>query len=173
MGFPFPRTPTGDLLALLIDHNQMITSSAMVKRDALARVGPFEPSFYGYGDWHMWLRIAAEYEIGYVDEPLTFYRVHGSNAAWNAEKMSDEGRRIREWITQWPAVTERLSREAAIRAAYAHNWACLGTEYTLLGRPAEGRVAYAQSIRLMPRRLKSYLRWLGTFLPKRAFRKLS
>ncbi|HTQ09016.1 MAG TPA: glycosyltransferase [Fimbriimonadaceae bacterium] len=173
MEFPFPHLPSGDVFAKLIDHNQIIASSVLVRREAFEKCGLFDPSFYGCGDWNMWLRIAAEYEIAFADVPLTFYRVHGSNAAWNAEKMNEDGRRIREWITGWDAVKKRLTTDPDIRAAYAHNWACLGTEYTWLGRPGEGRRAYLASIKVMPGRIKSYVRWLATFLPKRTFRRLS
>jgi glycosyltransferase involved in cell wall biosynthesis len=157
MGFPFPSTPSGDLLGTLIHHNQMITSSVLVRREAFEACGQFDPSFYGYGDWQMWLRIAEKFEIGFVDEALTFYRVHGSNAAWNDEKMAAEGVKIREWIAQWDALRDHKDLEPAL----AHNWACLGTEYNRAGRREDARKAYGKSIKLMPTRLKSYLRWLS------------
>jgi glycosyltransferase involved in cell wall biosynthesis len=159
MGFPFPHTKSGNLLGELVSRNQIITSSVLVRRDVFDRCGPFDPAFYGYGDWHMWLRLAAEYEIGFIDEPLTFYRVHDSNAAWNETKMAEEGLRIREWIANW----DRVNGGRVLRHAQAHNWACIGTEYTRLHRSKEARRAYANSIGLMPGRLKSYLRWLATF----------
>jgi glycosyltransferase involved in cell wall biosynthesis len=163
MGFPFPRTGSGDLLAELVSRNRMITSSVLVRREAFERCGEFDPSFYGYGDWHEWLRIAAEYEVGFVDEPLTFYRVHETNAAWNNPKMSEESARIREWISTWDEVLRR-SGEPSMKGALAHNWAALGVEYSRLGQAAAARQALARSIRLMPTRAKSYLRFVGTYL---------
>jgi glycosyltransferase involved in cell wall biosynthesis len=174
LGFEFPRTPTGDVLAMLIHHNRIITSSALVRRTCFDQLGPFDPSFYGCGDWHMWLRVAREWQVGYVDEPLTFYRVHGANASLDSEKMDDDGTRIREWITEWQKdFAERTATEPDLKGAFAHNWACLGTTYTWAGRPGDGRRAYKESVKVLPGRFKSYLRWVATFLPRKAFRKLS
>lgn len=161
MGFPFPDLHDGDVLLDLVERNQVITSSVLVRREAFEQCGMFEPAFYGCGDWHMWLRIAASFEVAQVRKPLTFYRVHGSNAAWNSRKMLEDDVRIREWLAEWPAL---MGREGS-GAAQAHNWACLGTEYTRLGEPGKGRRAYARSIRQLPTRVKSYARWAMTFLP--------
>ncbi|MFI5386244.1 MAG: glycosyltransferase family 2 protein [Fimbriimonadales bacterium] len=167
LGFPFPHLEPGNVLANLMDHNQIITSSVLVRREAFDRCGVFDPAFYGCGDWHMWLRIAQHYEIGFVDHLYTFYRVHGANAALNDEKMFEDGKRIREWIATWDEDRPDL------KPAFAHNWACLGTERTWLGDKKGGRQAYRESLRRMPGRFKTYLRLLATFLPKRAFRKLA
>jgi glycosyltransferase involved in cell wall biosynthesis len=174
LGFEFPRTHTSDILATEIHFNHIITSSALVRRECFERQGFFDPSFYGCGDWHMWLRIAREWHVGYVDEPLTFYRVHGKNASLDSEKMDEDGTRIREWITTWQGDFEpRFPTEPDLRGAFAHNWACLGTTYTWAGEPAKGRHAYSESLKVLPGRFKSRLRWLATFLPRKAFRRLS
>lgn len=174
LGFVYPSTPTGDVLALEILYNHIITSSVLVRRECFEACGPFDPSFFGSGDWQMWLRIAQKYEVGYVDEPLSFYRVHGLNASHQKEKINEDDARIREWITGWQtAFLERMAKEPELKAAFAHNWACLGTERTWAGDASGGRAAYLEAIRMMPGRVKSYLRWGATFLPKSVFRKLS
>lgn len=174
LGFVYPSTPTGDVLALEILYNHIITSSVLIRRECFDTCGPFDPSFFGSGDWQMWLRIAQKYEVGYVDEPLSFYRVHGLNASYQKEKINEDDAWIREWITGWqPSFLDRMAKEPNLKAAFAHNWACLGTERTWAGNASGGRAAYREAIRMMPGRVKSYLRWGATFLPKSAFRKLS
>ncbi len=176
LGFPFPHLPTGAVLTKLMDHNQIITSSVLVRREAFERCGEFDPAFYGCGDWHMWLRIAQQYEIGLVDQPLTFYRVHGANAALNVDRMNDDDLRIREWISTWDEKHPEnwLSRPAqGLESAFAHNWACLGTERMWHHDVKGGRRAYIQALRRMPLRLKTYLRLAATFLPGQTFRKLA
>ncbi|WP_420265790.1 glycosyltransferase family 2 protein [Candidatus Magnetominusculus dajiuhuensis] len=37
-------------------------------------------------DFDLWLTIASEYEIGYIDEPLAFYRIHGKNTGARIKK---------------------------------------------------------------------------------------
>lgn len=174
LGFIYPSTPTGDVLALLIYHNRIITSSALVRRTCFERCGPFEPSFFGSGDWQMWLRVAREFHVGHVPEDLTFYRVHDANASHQKEKINEDDARIREWICTWQSdFAARTQSEPDLYRAFAHNLACLGTERAWAGKPAEARRAYSASLKMAPTRWKTYLRWVATFLPKSVFRKLS
>lgn len=167
LGFPFPHLPTGDVLASLILRNQVITSSAMLRRDVIDQLGGFDPEFYGCGDWQMWLRVAQRYLVGFVDKPLTLYRIHGTNAGLNDRKMFEDSERIRAWIATWDESRPDL------KAAFAQNWASLGTERTWLGDKRGGRLAYRESLKRMPARLKTYLRLIATYLPQKMFRKLA
>lgn len=166
LGFPFPRMASRRPLADLIMKNQIITSSVVMRTDVVRRHGPFDADFYGCGDWQMWLRLAGHCEFDFVDEPSTFYRVHGTNAARDQGRMSDDSRRVREWIATWPEIPE-------LRPALAHNWACLGTERSLRGDRRGGRAAYWQAVKRNPARLKTYLRLAATCLPTALFRRLS
>ena len=174
LGFEYPRTHTGDILALEILYNHIIASSVLIRRECFESCGPFDPSFFGSGDWQMWLRIAQRYEVGYVDDPLTLYRVHAQNASHHKDKINEDDARIRAWIATWQGqFADRIAAEPQLYAAFAHNWACLGTERTWAGDSAGGRAAYREAIRMNPKRLKSYARWLASFLPTRLFRRLS
>jgi hypothetical protein len=86
--------------------------------------------------------------------------------------MLEDDARIREWLTDWPKLSERAKADPALHRMAGHNWACLGTGYTWLGQPAKGRHAYGRSLRYLPLRFKTYLRYLATFLPKKTFRSL-
>lgn len=173
LGFVWPKTSERFALPELILHNRVITSSAMFRAGLVAEVGPFDPSFYGCGDWHMWLRIAVGHEVAHVDEPLTFYRVHPENACRDTDKMDDDSRRIRDWISEvslgWPP---SVRSKTEVDLALAHNLACRGTAMVWLGRAAEGRRLYMQSWKRNPKRLKNLLRWAASFLPPKVFRRL-
>jgi len=173
LGFEFPRTETGDVLLPLIYANKIIASAALVRRECFAKVGAFDLGYFGSGDWDMWLRIAEHFAIGYVDEPLTFYRVHGSNASHKLDRIWRDDQVLRERIVdKMPSYSKKGFPPGAFRRAMAHNWACLGTVRTLNGDPSSGRAAYWQSLVLQPKRLKSLARWVATFLPAKVFRKL-
>lgn len=174
LGFEFPRTQTGDVLLSLLYANKIIASAALVRRECFDQLGGFNEAYYGSGDWEMWLRIAEAWQVGFVPEPLTFYRVHGDNASHKLERIWKDDEMLREWIrTRYSVLDKKNYAPADVKAAKAHNEACLGTVLTLNGKPAGGRVAYARSIAMRPGRIKSYVRWLATFLPRRAFRRLS
>jgi glycosyltransferase involved in cell wall biosynthesis len=172
LGFEFPRTETGDVLLSLLYANKIIASAALVRRSCFDSLGGFNDAYFGSGDWEMWLRIAEAYEVGFVDEPLTFYRVHGENASHKLERIWRDDEMLRRWIRERAPGYESRGYGPRLRSAMAHNSACLGTVLTLNGYPREGRRAYAESLRHEPGRFKSALRYLATFLPRAAFRKL-
>jgi len=172
LGFEFPRTETGDVLLDLMYANKIIASAALVRRSCFDELGGFNEAYFGSGDWEMWYRIAEKYEIGFVDEPLTFYRVHGANASHKLDRIWQDDERLRRWIASRAEAYSGRGYGKRLAKALAHNQACLGTVLTLNGKPKEGRKAYGASIRLDPLRIKSYLRWCATFLPRSAFRKL-
>ncbi len=174
LGFPFPDTPTGDLFTLLVDHNQIIASSTLFRSACVAETGPFDPSFYGCGDWHMWLRIAERWHVGYLRGDHTLYRIHGANACLDEGKMNEDGLRIRSWIEgRAGEIIAGAPDRPGIVAALAHNSACLGTEFGWRGDVGRARQAYVRSIRLMPWRFKSYARLAATLLPRKLFRALN
>jgi glycosyltransferase involved in cell wall biosynthesis len=173
LGFEFPRTETGHILTSLLYQNKIIASAVLVKRECFDKVGVFNPEYFGSGDWEMWLRIAEHYQIGFVAEPLTFYRVHGENASHKLERIWKDDEKLREWIrTKYADYAYGGFEAYNLKRAMAHNEACLGTVKVLNGKTEEGREAYRNSIKLEPTRFKSHLRLWATYLPASVFRKL-
>lgn len=158
LGFPFPIGPSGDVLPQLIERNQFIISSVMFRREAVQAAGGFDSSFYGCGDWHMWLRLARAGEAAFCPGKLTQYRVHESNATHKRTRMLEDDRRIREWIATWAGAEIPTETQA-------HNWAALGVERKLLGDRVGAREAFKRSLQLAPGRWKSRLRLWSTYLP--------
>jgi glycosyltransferase involved in cell wall biosynthesis len=50
--------------------------SILVHRSCYQKVGPFDPRFKYAHDYHMWLRLACEYDILYIPEALVTQRFH-------------------------------------------------------------------------------------------------
>jgi glycosyltransferase involved in cell wall biosynthesis len=171
LGFAFPRFATGDVLLGLVYQNSVIASAAMVRRRCFEELGGFNKEFFGLGDWEMWFRIAEKYDFGFVDEVLTLYRVHGSNASRQASKMHLDGQRLREWmIGRIEAMAGRYPDDDVLRAM-ARNYAALGVVKTLNGDSVGGRQCFVKAIKLEPKRVKSYLRYGSTFLPSSVFQR--
>ena len=61
---------------LLTDKNPICAPSAMVRRKAYDKVGFFDKELDYTCDWNMWMRLAAFYDVGYIDKPLILYRCH-------------------------------------------------------------------------------------------------
>lgn len=172
LGFNFPQFETGDILSWLFYENKIIASAALARRECFKTVGVFNPEYFGSGDWEMWFRIAERYEVGFVEQKLTSYRVHGTNASHKLDKIWRDDEKLREWFRTKYSILDGRFPPHQVTMAKAHNEACLGTVKTLNGDLKGGREAYRNSIRIMPSRLKSRLRLLATYLPQSLFRKL-
>lgn len=172
LGFDFPRTETGDILLALIYANSIIASAVMARKSCFDELGGFNSEYFGSGDWEMWYRIAEKHDVGYLSEPLTMYRVHGSNASHKLERIWRDDEKLREWIEPRIASYQGRFPDRELTAAEAHNFACLGTVKVLNGQPATGRDYYKKSLALNPGRWQSRARILASYLPKSVFQKL-
>ncbi len=172
LGFDFPRTETGDVIGALIRANSIIASAVVARRQCFDDLGGFNPAYFGSGDWEMWYRIAETWEVGYIAEPLTLYRVHGANASHKLDRIWRDDLVLRRWIE--PRIDSYKGRIPAdeLQRLQAHNYACLGTVEVLVGDPVRGRQAYRESLRLEPSRWKSRARIIASYLPRNLFRKL-
>ena len=171
-GKEFPRFETGDVSIALVYQNKIIASAALARKRCFDELGGFNENYFGSGDWEMWIRIAERWKVGFVPEPLTFYRVHGANASHKLERIWQDDEMLRKWLA--PRLEGYASRfePKEVSRAKSHNFAALGTVITLNGRPAEGRGMYVSSLKEQPLRFKSVLRYFATYLPPSAFRRL-
>jgi glycosyltransferase involved in cell wall biosynthesis len=75
-----PSTGAPTLEALLTQRCTVLTSSVVVKRDALVAAGLFDESLRRGQDFDMWIRLtAAGARFGYTTEPLVSRRIHTMN----------------------------------------------------------------------------------------------
>jgi glycosyltransferase involved in cell wall biosynthesis len=172
LGFQFPKFETGNILLSLVYANKIIASAALFRKSVVEKIGKFNEAYFGSGDWEMWFRIAELYDVGCVDARLTQYRVHGANASHKLERIWQDDQLLRTWmLTRLPKFKGDFE-SGAYRNAIAHCHAALGTVQMLNGQSGKSRVSYLRSIRILPWRFKSYLRFFATFFGRSAFRRL-
>jgi glycosyltransferase involved in cell wall biosynthesis len=82
---PCPPGARGHIYELLSIHNVMVGSSVMVRRQAILQAGGFDETLTSIENWDLWIRIAREWAVECIDEPLTLYRVHPGNRSSNVE----------------------------------------------------------------------------------------
>jgi alpha-1,3-rhamnosyltransferase len=78
---------------LINDGNFIPAPSVFILKDVFNKVGRYDETLF-MEDWDMWLRIAKEYQIGYVDEYLVYYRRHDSNISKQTYKMYEAQKMI-------------------------------------------------------------------------------
>ena len=66
-------------LDLIAGFQRIQTPSIVVRREVYEKLGGFDYRLTMSEDWEMWVRIAANYPIGYEVEPLAMYRKHSNS----------------------------------------------------------------------------------------------
>ncbi|HEX5446005.1 MAG TPA: glycosyltransferase family A protein [Pirellulales bacterium] len=69
-------------------------SGAMISKQCLSRIGPFDETLRAVEDRDMWLRIAADFPTAVVDSPCWWYRIHEGQMNRQAERMGANYRRV-------------------------------------------------------------------------------
>lgn len=101
----------------LMTHNIVTgtTSSAMIRRTCLEKVGLFDESMNTCEDLDLYRRIARYYQFHQIDLPLVKFRVHGGNTQHNASSMA----------TGWEITIEKISGDTPPRFEYYKNEAIM------------------------------------------------
>lgn len=60
----------------LTDHNEFIHGSVMMCREPLVNLGGYDERFLTAEDYDLWLRLADQYSVANIDEPLYHFRQH-------------------------------------------------------------------------------------------------
>ena len=110
--------PSARAVRWLLRGNSIVCSSVMIRRACFETLGGFRQDFVPGEDWEMWLRIAAAYDVVYVDRPIARRRIHGASltSGFTVEMME-------------------ASHKLVLRALFDHG--------PLSGRRGLGRYAYA------------------------------
>lgn len=81
----------GEVLRALYLHNFVPSATALFARECLGSTGLFDTDITGGADdYDMFLRVAAEHKVLYVDERLAIRRLHGANYSDLERLKADE-----------------------------------------------------------------------------------
>lgn len=84
----------GEIYPQLLVKNRMTGGSVVVLREALEKVGLFDPEFKAAENWDLWLRICKEYRARLVNKPVVKYRLHQNNMSKDVMLMQGAKRQI-------------------------------------------------------------------------------
>lgn len=85
---------SGDVFLELIKRNFIGTSTVIVRKIILVECGSFSVDMKALQDWDCWLKIASKYPVVYVEEPLSYYRVHSQSVSRSARKTITYHRKL-------------------------------------------------------------------------------
>lgn len=159
-GRVFARPPQGSRrqqplvrLAELAEQNVIAggSSSEMVRISALRAIGGFNADIDFVDDWDCWLRLAREWKIWLIPEPLSYYRINSQGYRNHAPRPAQADavhanalRVLKQAFADWPR-TEGDPRPTEARA-YAREYLRHALVLYAIGRSAEGRMAWETAI---------------------------
>lgn len=93
-------------------------SNVVVRADALAKAGGFDPDLRRTEDWDMWIRLAGVGPPAWVPRPLVAYRFHAANVAADTKAIVEEPDRLasRHGIPVDRAAVQRRAAWISLRA---------------------------------------------------------
>ena len=130
--YPQP-CPSGDVFWRLLSQNFIPSGAVIFRRACLDRTGLFDPSISGIDDWDLWLRIAAQYRVAAIDQPVVTWRKPRPNSdqgsARAVEMVALSTRQFRERWLNLPRVAgankdlrRKVSREFSANMATHLAW---------------------------------------------------
>lgn len=159
------RERSGQCLGKMFLGNGVNSSTALIRRACLDRVGLFDESLRACEDYDFFLRFARHYEFAYVDEQLALYRQHASNMSADPLLMlTHELRVLRKGLQADPEL-RRLVGKRIIDARIGDLLFNLGYHLHDAHRRAEARACLRQSLSLRPWRVHALFLYAMNLLP--------
>jgi glycosyltransferase involved in cell wall biosynthesis len=158
----------GELYAQLLIQDCMNTSSVVVRRKMFEEHGTFDERFKVGEDYDLWLRIARNYPMIFIDKVMCKYRVRDDGLSGGEEvrgfRWLDAHLAVREkhrrlhWV---PAEHAALLNTILSRGYWEAGWSCFGRN-----RFQDARRYWGKSLRAQPSNLRTWLYWCCSFLPE-------
>jgi glycosyltransferase involved in cell wall biosynthesis len=162
---PLPGlTASGPQFERLAVGNYIANSSVLLRRELLARHGPFDedPQLRGTEDFELWLRLSPHTELAYVHEPLLVHRLHARNLGQGKQMGLGYVTAMEKIARLYP------SRVAGLGVPY---WRMLGFHRCYFGLEGRGRRELLRVLVRHPRDRFAW-RWLvRSFLPADSVRR--
>jgi glycosyltransferase involved in cell wall biosynthesis len=154
---------------LFLRQEHVCCPTAVFRREAVERVGNFDPQFNRMGceDRDLWLRIAVIADVAYLGNVHARYRLHGANMSSNFSKMLQARLRL---VDKFSATPHGQSlRRQALAAAHCN----LGDELMDAARRRAAFAAYARAFAVHPLERKALRGMLRSLLKPQAARKVA
>lgn len=138
--------------ALLLMSNHIVAPTVMVRRKCFDDAGFFDLRLGLYEDWNMWNRILKHWDIGYIDEPVTCYRVHAGEAGsiFRTADPRELARFRRTCLEEAMAAIDPATRKKLWRAAWARQHYTVALQAFYKGDGWYGRESALRAVAASP-----------------------
>lgn len=84
-----PQLPVMGGFAELFDCNFVMMPTPLLRKSVVDALGGFDERLYGTDDYHLWLRLTLEHELGFLPDVLAERHVHDDNASHRVARMTE------------------------------------------------------------------------------------
>jgi len=145
----------GDLFVEAFSRSFIHTSSVMIRKDVFHEIGGFPPRYRFADEFDVWLKIARNYPIAYVDKPLVFIRFYESNTSHDRVGVRTDTYDI--LLKHYDP--DRIPRQVFLRTLSDHDIS-FGRAYLSAGNLGEALKWFRRSVQRTPFRLRSWRYYL-------------
>lgn len=156
----------GDIYRHLLVRNRMTGGTVLTSREVLDRVGMFDENLRAAENWDLWIRISREFEIDFVDLPLTRYLKHTQSLSFDSPRMREAATAVLRKHFPDPPVPGSALRES-YDAAYAYFYYRWGVQLFGKGEYSGCRDLFRRCWQHIPGYRDSRVRYLRSLLGKR------
>lgn len=154
----------GDVACNIFMYSGVGTPSVMVPRMVFDKVGVFDEQLFLAEDDNMWIRIAAEYPVQLIDEPLTKVRDHPNRTTRDKSRLFRMILDNAEVLaSKYGKASDRIMRVLPRKLAQVQF--SMGRYCLEENKYKEARQAFAGGIACDRQFLKNYLYWALCLLP--------
>ena len=161
--------PEGDVARALLGGNFITVPTVLAERTVLDAVGGFPETLPGRAsiseDWALWLRVAIDHAVAYVDEPCAAIRQHAARKTETMDLDLALDARVRLVGDAVARAPERLGGAAPAALAGVHLG--IARKWLVRGEPGRARAVLRRGLREDPTHAPSLAFWPVTWLPVR------
>ena len=108
--------PSGHIFPQVFAETLFQTSAVLMRKSCVDAVGGFDATLRMGDDYELFLRLAHQFELGYVDEPLVLYRQHATQGTRTWGKQLQQGVPweslvLTKIVDRYPEVFEELGKQ--------------------------------------------------------------
>lgn len=158
------RLMKGDLVCNIFSRSYVGTSTVMVRRSVLDAVGGFEEGLICGEDDNLWMRIAVNWRVHLIDEPLVRCLARSTSLSRTGKTLfAGVKAHLALLEAKYPALRTRLGPLVRQKHSVLHFER--GLRFLAVDQRAMARTEFATAFRYWHGNPRAFLYWLATFLP--------
>jgi glycosyltransferase involved in cell wall biosynthesis len=162
---PGAETLKGNLLSQLMIKNPIHTSTLVIRKACLDKIGVFDETMRYSEDKDLFIRLSMHWDIEYVDEPLTKAYYHGKAHLSHNLDGQTHGREIILCID----ISTCLKKIDEVGASM---YVCLGAQYCQLNRMRRGRKNILKGIVIYPFNKLAFFHFFSSLLGSKNYQRI-